>query len=45
MEIKVSGDKARMFHTSSLFVCSFSLLDEGQHKLSSSGNFAFRCIY
>lgn len=32
------GAVTRMSYTSSLFVCSFSLLGEGQHTLSSSGN-------
>ena len=37
VKIKISGDGARMSHSSSLFVCSFSLLEEGQHVLSSAG--------
>ena len=35
----ISGEKARMSHTSNLFVISFSLLDDGQSWLSSSGKF------
>ena len=38
VKVKISGDGARMSHSSSLFVCSFSILDEGQHVLSSAGN-------
>ncbi|XP_078347604.1 uncharacterized protein LOC144632757 [Oculina patagonica] len=38
VKVKISGDGARMSHSSSLFVCSFSLLEEGQQMLSSSGN-------
>ncbi|KAJ7383407.1 hypothetical protein OS493_028083 [Desmophyllum pertusum] len=38
IKVKISGDGARMSHTSNLFVCSFSLLDDGQTCLSSSGN-------
>ena len=38
--VKISGDGARMSHSSSLFVCSFrSLLDQGQQMLSSAGTF------
>ena len=37
MKVKTSGDGARMSHTSSLFVCSFSLLEEGQRMPSSAG--------
>lgn len=36
---------ARMSNTSSLFVCSFSLLGEGQHTLSSSGNFSLSEVF
>ena len=36
VKVKISGDGARMSHTSSLFVCSFSLLEEGQRMLSSA---------
>ena len=37
VKVKISGDGARMSNTSSLFVCSFSLLEEGQRMLSSAG--------
>ena len=37
IKIKISGDGAKMSHTSNLFVFSFSLLDDGQSYLSSSG--------
>ncbi|XP_068706028.1 uncharacterized protein [Montipora foliosa] len=36
--VKISGDGTRMSHSISLFVCSFSILDKGQHVLSSAGN-------
>ena len=39
VRVKISGDGARMSHSSSLFVCSFSLLDQGQQVLSSAGTF------
>lgn len=39
IKVKISGDGARMSHSSSLFVCSFSLLDQGQQVLSSAGMF------
>ena len=38
IKVKISGDGAKMSHTSNLFVVSFSLLDDGQSCLSSSGN-------
>lgn len=34
VKVKISGDGARMPHSSSLLVCFFSILDEGQHVLS-----------
>lgn len=37
VKIEISSYGARMSHSSSLFVCSFSLLEEGQHILSSAG--------
>ena len=37
VKVKISGDGARMSHSSSLFVCSFAILNEGQHVLSSTG--------
>ena len=37
IKVKISGDGAKMSHTSNLFVCSFSLLEDGQSCLSSSG--------
>ena len=39
VKVKMSGDGARMSHSGSLFVCSFSLLDQGQQVLSSAGMF------
>ena len=38
-EIKetISGDGAKMSHSSNLFVCSFSILEDGQCYLSSFG--------
>ena len=39
IKVKISGDGAKMSHTSNLFVMSFSLLDDGQSCLSSSGKF------
>ena len=36
VKVKVSGDGARMSHSSSLFVCSFALLEESQNMLSSA---------
>ena len=39
MKVKISGDGARMSHSSSLFVCSFSLLEEDQKMLSGAGIF------
>ena len=37
VKVKISGDGVRMSHSSSLFVCSFAILNEGQHVLSSTG--------
>ena len=37
VKVKISGDGARMSHSSSLLVCFFSILDEGQHVLSCAG--------
>ena len=37
VKVKISGDRARMSHSSPLFVCPFSILDEGQHVLSCTG--------
>ena len=37
IKIKISGDGAKMSHSSNLFVCSFSILEDGQCYLSSSG--------
>ena len=37
LKIKICGDGARMSHSSSLFVCSFSLLEESKHVLSTAG--------
>lgn len=37
VKIKISGDGARMSHSSSLLVFSFSILDQVQHVLSSTG--------
>ena len=37
VKVKISGDGTWMSHTSSLFVCSFSLHEEGQRMLSSAG--------
>ncbi|KAJ7351778.1 hypothetical protein OS493_035503 [Desmophyllum pertusum] len=34
VKVKVSGDGARMSHTSSLFVCSFSLSSAGNHTIA-----------
>ena len=34
---EVSGDGTRMSHSSSLFVCTFSLVEDGQNCLSSAG--------
>ena len=53
IKVKISGDGAKMSHTSTLFVFSFSLVDDGQSCLSSSGNFqifinfylTFACIH
>lgn len=39
IKVKISGDGARMSHTSNLFVMSLSLLDDGPSCLSSSGKF------
>lgn len=51
IKVKISGDGAKMSHNSNLFVVSFSLLDDGQSCLSSSGNYhvfiylTFTCIH
>ena len=37
IKIKISGEGAKMPHSSNLFVCSFSILDDSQCYLSSSG--------
>ena len=37
IKVKISGDGARMSHTSNLFVCSFAILEDGKSCLSSSG--------
>ena len=39
IKVKLSGDGARMSHSINLFVCSFSILDEGQNVLSSAGTY------
>ena len=39
VKMKLSGDGARMSHSSSLFVCSLFPLDQGQQVLSSAGMF------
>ena len=36
-QVKLSGDGAALTHNSGLIVCSFSLLDDGQAVMSSSG--------
>ena len=45
VKIKISGDGTRMSHSSSLFVCSFSLLEEGQHVLSSAGRVYYKLAF
>lgn len=37
VKIKISGGGARMSLTSSLFVCSFSIIDKDQQMLSHAG--------
>ena len=37
MRVKISGDGARMSHTSNRFVCSFAIIEDGKSCLSSSG--------
>lgn len=37
VKVKISGDGTRMSHSSSLFVCSFGLLEDGKDCLSNAG--------
>ena len=43
-KVKLSGDGAALTHNSGLVVFSFSLLDDGQAVMSSSGNI-FMCTF
>ena len=43
-QVKLSGDGAALTHNSGLVVFSFSLLDDGQAVMSSSGNI-FMCTF
>ncbi|CAH3163293.1 unnamed protein product [Porites lobata] len=41
VKVKLSGDGAQISHSSSLYDCSFALLEESQNMLSSAGMFSY----